>query len=187
MDFFGFSKDWSSLIYECVCSSKVSILINRELTGYFEIRGGLRQGDPLSPYLFILAEEILSLNIAKLVSQNQVTPIYRAPASPSVCHLMFATLCLLMTSSSFSKPYLGVSKPLRVCWKLTKGQPGSISTSGKCNVLFGNNRESFKAKTLSSLGISQASFPQNTWAFPFSMAAPKLSTLRVSRTLLGKG
>ena len=54
LDFFRFSRAWSSLIHECVCSSKGSVLINREPTSYFAMGSGLRQEDPLSPYLFIL-------------------------------------------------------------------------------------------------------------------------------------
>ena len=51
---------------------------------------GLRHGDPLSPYLFILCTEALIANIRKAEREKQLTGIKVARACPSVSHLLFA-------------------------------------------------------------------------------------------------
>ncbi|GKB30759.1 putative RNA-directed DNA polymerase [Tanacetum coccineum] len=64
----GFSAKWRNWIYSCLSSAFASILVNGSPTNEFKLERGLRQGDLLSPFLFILAVE--ELNIALLEATN---------------------------------------------------------------------------------------------------------------------
>jgi hypothetical protein len=84
---FGFAERWVVLIQACISSCSYSVVFQGIVKGYFIPSRGLRQGDPLSPSLFILAQDVLSRALIHGIKKEELFVTTRA-ACPS--HLMFA-------------------------------------------------------------------------------------------------
>ncbi|KAL9686042.1 hypothetical protein QQ045_023497 [Rhodiola kirilowii] len=93
---FGFEGKSVSMILKYVTSVRYSICINVKIMSSFVPERGLRQGDPLSPYLFILCSEWLSYSLSKLQMDRSLEGIKISRGAPYVTHLMFADDCLLL-------------------------------------------------------------------------------------------
>ncbi|GKV01451.1 hypothetical protein SLEP1_g14002 [Rubroshorea leprosula] len=70
MDRMGFGVKWRKWIRECLSTARISILVNGSPTSEFSVSKGLRQGDPLSPFLFLLVGEGLCGLVKKAESEG---------------------------------------------------------------------------------------------------------------------
>ena len=103
----GFDPRWINLMLECISSVQYRVLLNGQPRGLITPQRGLRQGDPLSPYLFIMCTEALIANIKKAESEKQLTGLKVARACPAISHLLFAddSLFILRQIRRSVKPF----------------------------------------------------------------------------------
>lgn len=96
--------------FDNVQTAKFSILVNGEPAGFFEGRKSLRQGDPLSPYLFILVMEALS-KLLDAAAREGKFGLHPQCQNPLLTHLLFADDLLLFSDGSTSS-MVGISEVL---------------------------------------------------------------------------
>ncbi|XP_028754982.1 uncharacterized protein LOC114714409 [Neltuma alba] len=78
------------LIMDCITSVSVNVLWNGSKTEFSCTQRGLRQGDPISPYIFVLCMDRLSHLISDMVEEGRWRPIGLTREGPFISHLMFA-------------------------------------------------------------------------------------------------
>jgi hypothetical protein len=87
---FGFCETFCHWIDVILKSATLSISVNGKMHGYFHCKRGVRQGDPLSPLLFCIAEDVLSRSITRLVEEGK---LHLSKGSRKVCipsHCLYA-------------------------------------------------------------------------------------------------
>ncbi|CAM8913342.1 unnamed protein product [Rhodiola kirilowii] len=101
----GFEASWVSKIMKFVTTTVTYRLkINGCVSDQFLPHRGLRQGDPLSPYLFILCTEWLSRSLYHLHTTNCLIGIRVCRSAPSITHLLFADDSILYFKADNSTP-----------------------------------------------------------------------------------
>lgn len=96
----GFHEKWINLIMQCITSVSYKFLINDNIYGGIIPHRGIRQGDPISPYIFILCGEVLSNLCKKASSEGSLRGIRVARGSPRVNHLLFADNTMIFCQSA---------------------------------------------------------------------------------------
>jgi len=124
----GFNKKWVQWIKHCISSVSFSILLNGEPSNVFTPTRGIRQGDPLSPYLFIIMSNILSTLMNKAVQDGSIKGIRLKPTCPILSHLLFADDAIFFIDGTI-KEAQNVSNVLnQYCY--VSGQAINLNKSG---------------------------------------------------------
>lgn len=89
----GFTEKWTGWIQTILLSSKASFLINGTQCGYVRYHRGLRQGDPLSPLLFVMVMDVLSTMFNNALSTGILHGIALGEQGEKMCHLHLLMIC----------------------------------------------------------------------------------------------
>lgn len=149
----GFANLWVDLIMQCVSSMSYSMIINGEACGNIIPSRGIRQGDPLSPYLFLICAEGLSAFIHDATRNQKINGISICRGCPRITHLFFADDSILFCKACDQECQNLVS--ILSKYKAASGQ--KVNTD-KSSVLFSpNTSQDLKESILNILGPMQDS------------------------------
>jgi hypothetical protein len=91
----GFADQWINWILECAKTVSYSVKLNGNILESFTPTRGLRQGDPLSPYLFLFVADGLSKLLQAEIDKGQIKELKVCKRSPGISPLLFADDSLL--------------------------------------------------------------------------------------------
>ncbi|GLJ06187.1 hypothetical protein SUGI_0033030 [Cryptomeria japonica] len=92
---FGFCKEWLTWFMSCLSSPKFSVLVNGSSHGFFSSIRGIRKGDPLSPFLFIIMAKALGQSIRALQQDGRLVGVNVATGVEKKTHLQFVDYTIL--------------------------------------------------------------------------------------------
>ena len=95
LEAFRFPLKLTKIIMSCIATTSISVLVNGGALQSFEPSRGIRQGDPLSPYIFILCMEYLGHLIKQKCVDGVWTPLKASKNNVGILHLLFVDDILL--------------------------------------------------------------------------------------------
>ena len=151
MEKMGFHEKWIQLIMKCISTVSYSVIINGAVHGSIFPTRGLRQGDLLSPFLFLLCADGLSSLINEAVRSQGLSGISICRGCPLVSHLFFADDSLLFCKASEHD-----CRKLIEILQLYEAASGQKFNAKKSSVIFSHNTlEESRRMVLDILGPMQ--------------------------------
>ncbi|XP_015944180.1 uncharacterized protein LOC107469315 [Arachis duranensis] len=150
----GFGQKWRGWIKECVCSASMSVLINGSPSRPFKMEMGLRQGDLLSPFLFVLVVDVLHRMIGEAVTNGRISPLLVGRDHIELSHLQFADDTILFCSPE--EETIRNYKHLLRCFELMSGLSINFEKSSFIPV---NCEQRWTKQMCQLLGCKEASLP----------------------------
>lgn len=158
----GFPSGFVHLVMQCVETSSFSVAINGNLYGFFPGKSGIRQGDPLSPYLFITCMEYFSRMLSK-ATQQPAFRFHPQCEALGISHLAFADDVLLLSRGD---------KPSVLCLMEQLRMFGVVSgleiNPSKSSIFFGGVPDGVRQEIISETGFGVGSFPFKYLGVPLS-------------------
>ncbi|GJT27666.1 putative RNA-directed DNA polymerase, eukaryota, reverse transcriptase zinc-binding domain protein [Tanacetum coccineum] len=157
----GFGQVWRKWIKGCLNSSYTSVLVNGSPTQEFKVGKGVRQGDPLSPFLFLIVAEALSVAIEEAIEGGTFNGVRVGNDPLIVSHFQFADDVIFLGEWS----YMNLKNLLRIlrCFHIGSGLKVYLSKSALYGVGVSRNEVDWMASTLK---CTPGSLPFNYLGLP---------------------
>lgn len=158
----GFPASWCSLVMKCVSSVSFSVRVNGVFSESFIPTRGIRQGDPISPYLFLLCSEGLSCMIKNIGPQYISRGVRVSRAAPWISHLLFADDCIIFSPATKR----GADRVAAILNDYHRGS-GQLVNKQKSAILFSTNcQQGNKEEVHTSLQISTEALGEKYLGLP---------------------
>jgi hypothetical protein len=165
----GFSNAWVQMVMRCVKSTRFSVKLNGGMSEAFFPSRGLRQGDPLSPYLFLFCVEGFSALLCQAQRVNELKGVKFVSRGPTITHLLFADDSIVFLEAS--RDSLFALKKVLQAYEDCSGQKVNLQ---KSSIFFGKGcRLADKAALKESIGINCEALSEKYLGLPTAVGRSK--------------
>jgi hypothetical protein len=165
----GFAPNWIQVIMNCVRSVTYRVKINGVLSEAFVPEHGLREGDPLSPYLFIICAEAFFVMLQRAQAEGSIEGVRICEGAQTINHLFFTYDSLIVMRENVQS-----AKKLQEILALYEAQSGQMINKEKSLALFSKGtRFRTKSAVLQGLGILRESQNQRYLGLPVHLSQSK--------------
>lgn len=165
---FDFAEEWINRVMTCVKTVSYSFIQDGTVFGEIIPQRGIRQGDPISPYLYILCAEGLS-SILRRHEVNLIHGCVIARGAPAISHLLFADDCYFFFKATENEAR--TMKNILLRYERLSGQAVNFR---KSTVTFSSNtRDTIRAQVCATLQVQEVATPGNYLGMPMSMGRRK--------------
>eukprot|EP00253_Pinus_taeda_P032686 PITA_32686 len=164
LEAFGFSKQWIKWILALIKSPRYSILVNGAPSAPFSQSRGIRQGDPLSPFLFVILMEGLSKLIAKRKAEGQIKGLLPIRSCPATMHQQFVDDTML-----HGTPTMKEAIAYRDILHLFSKASGMEINFSKSTIFFFNTHQVIQSHLSRLLGFKIGSLPSRYLGAPLTL------------------
>ena len=172
MNHMGFYDRWIRTVMLCITTMTYSFKLNEDPVGYVCHERGIRQGGPLSPYLFVMCAEGLSTLLTKSELDGDLQGIKVCRVAPSIHHLFFADDSFLFARGTLSE-CTNIKQVLRT-YEAVSGQ--AVNFVKSC-VSFSPNITSYDKQLLANcLGMRRVEFHDKYLGLPVIIRKSKKET-----------
>nr|KYP61054.1 Retrovirus-related Pol polyprotein LINE-1 [Cajanus cajan] len=130
----GLPNNFVELVWACISSGKLRMMWNGEALEEFLPSRGVRQGDPISPYLFVLCMERLFQLINMTIDHRLWKPIQLSRNGPMISHLAFADDIVLFAEASLDQVEV-----IQGCLNVFCDSAGQKVSNEKTRIFFSKN------------------------------------------------
>uniref|UniRef100_A0A2N9HCL8 Reverse transcriptase domain-containing protein n=1 Tax=Fagus sylvatica TaxID=28930 RepID=A0A2N9HCL8_FAGSY len=178
----GFARRWIHLMMTCVRTTSYSVLLNGETRGYIKPSRGIRQGDPLSPYLFLLCAEGLSALLRQAGRERRINGVSICRGGPKISHLLFADDSLLFYDASTEE----CSRLMEVLQTYERAS-GQVVNRDKTALFFSKNTPDYKRDSIQQLwGVRGSSNFERYLGLPAMVGKSKQQTFNGLKEALAR-